>query len=309
MRSSTFLLAGVVGMAYALPVQQEAKRRLNIARDPGVNVDLGGASLTIKKREAEAQPDPAVNIDLGSAGLTIKKREANAHTEPGVNVDLGGANLSLKKRGSESGLNVDQLGKLGELLGGVVDSLPVDASVDAPVLPKREPGVDVDLGGANLLVKKREANAHAEPSVDVDLGGANLLVKKREANAHAEPSVNIDLGGANLTVKKRGDGSGLSVEQLGQLGELLSGLVNSLPVDASVDAPVLPKREPGVDVDLGGANLTIKKRGDGSSLSVEQLGQLGELLSGLINSLPVDASVDAPVLPRADHTEPIIQFS
>jgi sorbitol-specific phosphotransferase system component IIA len=285
MRSSTFLLAGVVGMAYALPVQQEAKRRLNIARDPGVNVDLGGASLTIKKREAEAQPDPAVNIDLGSAGLTIKKREANAHTEPGVNVDLGGANLSLKKRGSESGLNVDQLGKLGELLGGVVDSLPVDASVDAPVLPKREPGVDVDLGGASLSLKKREANAHAEPSVD------------------------FDFGGANLTVKKRGDGSGLSVEQLGQLGELLSGLVNSLPVDASVDAPVLPKREPGVDVDLGGANLTIKKRGDGSSLSVEQLGQLGELLSGLINSLPVDASVDAPVLPRADHTEPIIQFS
>jgi hypothetical protein len=158
---------------------------------------------------------------LGSANLSIKKREANAHAEPGVEVDLSGANLSLKKRGSESGLNVDQFGKLGELLGSVVDSLPVDASVDAPVLPeKRDPG-----------------------NVDVDLGGASFPIKKRVADAQPGPGVNVDLGGANISSKKRGDGSGLSVEQLGQLGELLGGLVNSLPVDASVDAPVLSRAD------------------------------------------------------------------
>jgi len=92
--------------------------------------------LCIKNREAEA--NPAVNVDLGGAALSLKPREASPEAQ--VEVDLGGAGLSIK-RSSDDDLDLaplEALGPLGDELSGVVDSLPVDVSVDAPVLPRAD---------------------------------------------------------------------------------------------------------------------------------------------------------------------------
>ncbi|KAK4539575.1 hypothetical protein LTR36_010852, partial [Oleoguttula mirabilis] len=60
-----------------------------------------------------------------------------------VDVDLGGAGLAIKPRNAEPAPNSedeeidgDSLGSAGDLVDEVVDSLPVDASVDVPVVPR-----------------------------------------------------------------------------------------------------------------------------------------------------------------------------
>jgi hypothetical protein len=56
-------------------------------------------------------------------------------------------------------INVADVPLVGQLVSGNVDSLPVDVSVSAPILPsKREPAVSIDLGGTDLSLKsKRDA--------------------------------------------------------------------------------------------------------------------------------------------------------
>ncbi|KAM0545402.1 hypothetical protein ACHAPJ_011307 [Fusarium lateritium] len=95
---------------------------------------------------------------------------------------------------ADKGLDAgEDLGPAGKIVAEVVDKLPVDAKVDAPVIPnKREaaPAVEVDLGGGGLSVKRE-----AEPAVEVDLGGGGLSVKREAA-----PAVEVDLGGGGLSV-------------------------------------------------------------------------------------------------------------
>jgi hypothetical protein len=85
-------------------------------------------------------------------------------------------------------------GSITKLVSEILDKLPVDASVNVPVLQKkRDPAVDVDLGGLGLSLKPREA----DPAVNVDLGALGLSLKPREA----DPAVNVDLGALGLSLK------------------------------------------------------------------------------------------------------------
>jgi hypothetical protein len=86
--------------------------------------------------------------------------------------------------GSEGGLDIDvaDVPLVGEAVSSLVDALPVDVSLDAPVLPdKRDPGVNIDLGGAGISVK-RDLDVKRDPGVNIDLGGAGISVKRDAAN-------------------------------------------------------------------------------------------------------------------------------
>jgi hypothetical protein len=93
--------------------------------------------------------------------------------------------------GSDGGLNIDvaDFPLAGQAVSDLVDALPVDLSLDAPVLPgKRDPAVNVDLEGLGLSLKR-------DPAVDVDLEGLGLALKR-------DPAVDVDLEGLGLALKR-----------------------------------------------------------------------------------------------------------
>jgi hypothetical protein len=62
--------------------------------------------------------------------------------------------------GSDGGLNIDvaDVPLAGQAVSDLVDTLPVDLSLDTPVLRgKRDPAVDVDLEGVGLSLKRDPA--------------------------------------------------------------------------------------------------------------------------------------------------------
>lgn len=201
----------------------------------------------------------------------------------------------------------------GELLTNVVNALPVDASVStdndkrsldidlggSALDLKTKRGADVDLGGAGLDIKNKRA-------VDIDLGGSAIDLKNKR-------SLDVDLGGAGVDIKRRALLDGLDVEgsDVPVAGEVLTNIVNDLPVDASVSALDNDKRaldidlsganvdiknKRAVDLDLGGGSLDLKKKRallDGLDIQGSDVPILGQLLTEIVNSLPAKVSVSA----------------
>jgi hypothetical protein len=65
-----------------------------------------------------------------------------------------------------------------DLASGIVDSIPVDVSVSAPVIPEKR----------GIMLKKRSAD------LEVDMGGVNADVKRKA-------DLEVDMGGVNADVK------------------------------------------------------------------------------------------------------------
>jgi hypothetical protein len=78
-------------------------------------------------------------------------------------------------------------------------------------------------------------------------------------------------------------------------------------LDVAVEAPLLPsKRDPAVNVDIGGAGLSIKSKRDAArGLNAADVPFAGKPVSSLVDSLPVEASVEA--LKKRDVNAAVIE--
>jgi hypothetical protein len=78
-----------------------------------------------------------------------------------------------------------------DIASQTVDALPVDASVSLPIIPakretqmKRNPDLDVDMGGLDVQMKRN-------PDLDVDMGGLDVQMKR-------SPDLDVDMGGLDV---------------------------------------------------------------------------------------------------------------
>jgi hypothetical protein len=78
---------------------------------------------------------------------------------------------------------------------------------------------------------------------------------------------------------------------------LASGIIDKLPIDVSIPLPVLlDKRNLAISVDLGGAGLSA--RNTSGNIADVLPGGVTNLLPGVVDKLPANVSVSAPVLTR-----------
>ncbi|KAH0165124.1 hypothetical protein KCU67_g4857, partial [Aureobasidium melanogenum] len=113
----------------------------------------------------------------------------------------------------------------GKLLTNIINALPVDASVAATDNVKR--ALAVDLGGIGVDLKKNKR------ALAVDLGGIGVDLKKNKR------ALAVDLGGIGVDLKKNKkrallDGLDIQGSDVPLLGQLLTEVVDSLPVNVSV---------------------------------------------------------------------------
>ncbi|KAJ9480620.1 hypothetical protein VN97_g12929 [Penicillium thymicola] len=122
-------LSGLIMLSSCLATLSVAAPMLENQDKRAVSVDLGGSGLEIKRA---AEDKRAVSVDLGGSGLEIKRA---AEDKRAVSVDLGGSGLEIKRDALD--IDAKDIPVVASLATDIVDKLPVNVDIDAPVLPGR----------------------------------------------------------------------------------------------------------------------------------------------------------------------------
>jgi hypothetical protein len=122
----------------------------------------------------------AIPLDVSVSAPVLPE---DKHAARAISVDLGGAGVNIKRAPTEEPSDnniVDVLpSRLTDLTDAITDTLPIDVSVSAPILPQERQGraVSVDFGGAGVSLRSTPAERRQQGrAISVDLGGAGLTV-------------------------------------------------------------------------------------------------------------------------------------